>query len=163
MIWVLFYFAIINLLTLSLVDNSILEALISINHRHAVQAFAMADGGAMVGAEQIYTVLARDYCNSQDIPEQLNLDQQDWQFNEPERNLRFVLENPRCIYRGEGEYGFEFNSQGFCPPAQKTVLVKVSVKYTDYYSVQVGEDGEAVLVFDHREFIYPARITSLKV
>jgi len=61
LVWVLFYFAIINLLILSLMDISTLEAMISINHRHAVQAFAMADGGALVGTEQIYTLLARDY------------------------------------------------------------------------------------------------------
>ncbi len=162
LIWVLFYFVIIDILVLSLMNNSILEALISINHRHAIQAFAMADGGALVGVEQVYTILARDYSNSQDIPEQLELEQQEWQFNESGRSLRFVLENPRCTYQGDGECRFQFNSQGFCPPAHKTVLMEVGVKYTDYYTIPYG-GGEAVLVFDHREFIYPARITSLKI
>lgn len=163
MIWVLFYFALINLLALSLVDISIWESLISINHRHAVQAFAMADGGAMAGTEQIYTILARDYSESQDIPEQLNLDQNDWQFGETGRTVSFGLENPHCIYRREGECGFRFSSQGFCSPAHITVLVDVGVEYNDYYVTQHGVGGEAVLVFDHREFIYPAQITSLKM
>ncbi len=163
MIWVIFYFALFYLLALSFVEVSMLEDLISINHHRDAQAFAMADGGALMGAEQIYIMLARDYHASQEIPEQLTLDQQEWTFNEAGRELRFSLENPRRISQAVGVCCFQFMSKGDCAPAQKKMLVEVRVKFTDCYLIHYEADGTAVLVFDHRDFIYPAQITSLEI
>lgn len=162
LIWVLFYFVLFEILALSFMNDSILEVLISINHRWEVQAFAMADGGAIAGAEQIYMILSRDYSHSQEIPAQLTLDQQQWQFDGQGKNLSFKMENPRRVFQADGECGFQFRSQGDCAPAQKKLLVEVRIKFTDYYRIHYGTDGIALLIFDHRDFIYPAQITSLQ-
>lgn len=159
LIWVMFYFALFYLLAVSFMDASIMENLISINHSRDIQAFAMADGGALMGAEQIYSILNRDYRASREIPEQLTLAQKKWIFSEQGRNMSFELGNPRCISQGDGECSFQFYCQGDYAPAQKLILVEVRVRFIDYYGIQI-QDGSVQMVFDRR-FIYPAQITSM--
>lgn len=163
LIWVLFFFALFSLLALYFMDASTMEALISSNHRHDVQAFALADGGALLGAEQIYTILVRDYSTRQEIPQQISLNQQEWRSPEAGSVLSFYLDSPRLVSQTDGECNYQFFSQGNCAPAQKKVQVEVCVKYIDYYQVQYAEDGTAILIFDHREFIYPVKISALKI
>lgn len=163
LIWVLFYFVLFALLALAFMDDSMLEGMISINHYRDVQAFAMADGGASMGAEQIYAILNRDYRNSQEIPEEIILDQQEWAFNAEGSDVGFLLENPRRISEDDGACCFQFTSQGDCDAAQKKIQVEVRVKYTDCYLIQYAADGTAIITFDHRDFTYPAQITSLKI
>jgi len=158
LIWVLFLFMFLSLLALYFMDASVMEALISSNHRRDVQAFAMADAGASMGAEQIYAVLARDYAFSQEIPGQITLDQQKWNFDGGHAELSFTLASPQLVSRTEGECIYQFVSQGDCAPARKKIQVKVRVQYTDFFVVYYTEDGAAVLVFDHRDFYYPAGI-----
>lgn len=160
LIWVLFLFMFLSLLALYFMDASVMEALISSNHRRDVQAFAMADAGALMGAEQTYSVLVRDCTFSQEIPAQINLDQQKWNFGENGTEPSFLLEMPQLISQTEGECIYQFTSQGNCSPAQKKIQVKVRVKYTDYYVVQYMEDGSAVLIFDYRAFHYPVQLSS---
>lgn len=163
LIWVLFFFGLFYLLALSFINESSLEALISLNHHRDVQAFAMADGGALLGAEQIYKILARDYKHEQELPEQLVLDQQEWAFHEGGKEIRFTLENPRRISQADGEGCFQFISRGECASAQKKILVDVKVKYVDYFIFQYAADGTTVLLFDYRDFIYPAEVAAIKI
>jgi hypothetical protein len=162
LVWVLFYFLLLYLIAISFANISFLEELISINYRQAAQAFEMADGGVLVGVEQIYIILERDYSHNQDIPTELILSRQEWIFNESGKETRFYLENPKCIYFDGKECRFQFISQGVSLPAQKGLLVVVQVEFLDIYKMEFDTDGGAVAVFDHREFIYPAKIISLQ-
>jgi hypothetical protein len=156
LVWVIFCFLLFYLIAMSFADSSFLEGLISINHRQAAQAFEMADGGVLVGVEEIHTILEKDYSYSQDIPAELILSKQEWILNESGEELGFYLENPKCIYTGDKEFRFQFTSRGVSPRAQRSLVAKVQVEFADVYKVTA--DG---LVFDHREFIYPAKVVSL--
>lgn len=160
LLWVLFLFMFLSLMALYFMDASIMEVLISSNHRRDVQAFAMADAGVSMGSEQIYAVLVRDYSSSQEIPGQINLDQQKWNFDGDHSELSFLLTFPQMVSRTEGECIYQFISQGDCAPARKKIQVKVRVQYTDFFVVYYREDGAVVLVFDHRDFHYPVRIST---
>lgn len=163
LLWILFYFTLFFLIAISFLDTSTLESLISINHQRDTQAFAMADGGTLMGAELIYSMLNSEYSASQVIPAQLMLDQHEWTFNTSGRMISFYLDNPTLIAQGDGECCFQFISQGNCAPAQKKLIVVVRVKFTDYYQIQYGTDANAQLIFNHRQFNYPAQITSMKI
>lgn len=158
LVWVICYFMLLYLIAMSFVDHSFLEGLTSINYRQAAQAFEMADGGVLVGVEQIHTILERDYSHSKDIPAELILSQQEWILNESGKELGFYLENPRCIYADDKECRFQFTSKGVSHPAQRVLLAQVQVEFLDIYKVTT--DGG--LVFDHREFIPPAKLISLR-
>ncbi len=158
LVWVLFYFLLLYFIALSFTDSSFLEGLISINHRQAAQAFEMADGGVLVGVEEIYAILKSDYSQSQDIPAELILSKQEWILNESGKEMGFYLENPKCIYVDDDECRFQFVSRGFSSPAQRDLLAEVQVEFLDIYII--AADGG--LVFDRREFIPPAKLISLE-
>ena len=158
LVWVLFYFLLLYLIAISLADISLLEGLISINYRQAAQAYEMAEGGVLVGVEQIQDILESDYSYSQDIPTELILPKQEWILNEAGREMRFYLENPKCVYVDGGKCRFKFTSKGFSPPAQRILLAEVEVEFLDIYKVEV--DG--TMVFDRREFISPGRVVLFK-
>jgi hypothetical protein len=153
LVWVIFYFMLLYLIVISFTNSSFLEELISINHRQAAQAYEMADGGVLVGVEEVYDILQRDYSNSQDIPTELVLSKQEWILDESGKEMGFYLENPKCSGVDGGKCRFRFTSKGVCPPAQRILLVEVEVEFLDVYTP--GADG---LVFHHREFIYPAKV-----
>jgi hypothetical protein len=162
LVWVIFCFLLFYLIAMSFADSSFLEGLISINHRQAAQAFEMADGGVLVGIEEIHTILEKDYSYSQNIPAELILSKQEWILNESGEELGFYLENPKCIYTGDKECRFQFTSRGVSPRAQRSLVAEVQVEFTVVYKLESNGDEEAVAVFDHREFIYPAKVVSLK-
>lgn len=162
LVWVIFYFMLLYLIAMSCVNSSFLEELISINHRQAAQVYEMADGGVLVGVEEIYDILNRDYSNSQDIPAELVLSKQEWILNETGKGMGFYLENPKCSSVDGGKCRFRFTSKGVCPPAQRVLAVEVEVEFLDVYKIESHGDEEAVAVFDHREFVYPAKVVLLE-
>ncbi len=157
LVWVIFYFMLLYLIAMSFANSSFLEELISINHRQAAQAYEMADGGVLVGVEEIYVILKKDYSNSQDIPTELILSKKEWILHESGKEMGFYLDNPKCVYVDEDECHFKFISKGVSPPAQRVLVAKVQVEFLDIY--KIAADGG--LIFDHREFIPPAKIISL--
>ena len=158
LVWVLFYFLLLYLIAISLADISLLEGLISINYRQAAQAYEMAEGGVLVGVEQIQDILESDYSYSQDIPTELILPKQEWILNEAGREMRFYLENPKRVYVDGSKCRFRFTSKGVCPPAQRILVAEVEVEFLEIYKVEV--DG--TMVFDRREFISPGRVVLFK-
>lgn len=154
LVWVLFYFLLLYLIAVSLADISFLEGLISINFRQAAQAYEMAEGGVLVGVEQVYDILDSNHSNSPDIPTELMLSKQEWVLNEAGREMRFHLENPKRVYVDGSKCRFRFTSKGVCPPAQRILVAEVEVEFLDVYKVAV--DG--TMVFDRREFISPGRV-----
>lgn len=163
LLWTLFFSTLLYLLVLAFFNTSLMENFISINHYRDVQAFAMADGGATTGTELIYQILQHDYCNCPEIPEQLLLEQQDWRFDEAGLEMGFYLENPSRLSLAEGQCVFRFVSKGDCAAAHKKLQVDVRVEFIDYYLIQYAEDGTALLVFDHREFVYPSQIAAIRI
>jgi hypothetical protein len=158
MVGVLFYFLLLYIIAVAFMDSSSLEGLISINHRQDAQAFEMAEGGILVGVEEIYSILKSDYSHSQDIPAELSLSQKEWILHESGKEIRFYLDNPKCVYVDEDECHFKFTSKGVSLPAQKSLVAEVQVEFLDIY--KIAADGG--LVFDHREFIPPAKIISFQ-
>lgn len=161
LVWVIFSFLLFYIIAVAFADSSFLEGLISINHRQAVQAFEMADGGVLVGVEEVYDILNRDYSYSQDIPAELILSKQEWILTEAGPELGFYLENPKCIYADDKECRFQFTSRGVSSGAQRSLVAEVQVEFTVVYKLESNGDEEAVAVFDHREFIYPAKVVLL--
>lgn len=161
LVWVIFGSLLLYLIAMSFADSSFLEGLISINHRQAAQAFEMADGGVLVGVEEIYDILNRDHSYSKDIPTELILSKQEWILNDSGQELGFYLENPKCIYTDDKECRFQFTSRGVSPRAQRSLVAEVQVEFTDVYKIESDADGGAVAVFDHREFTNPAKIILL--
>ncbi|MCK9314447.1 MAG: hypothetical protein M0P20_10405 [Methanocorpusculum sp.] len=158
LVWVIFYFMLLYLIAMSFANSSFLEELISINHRQDAQAFEMAEGGVLAGVEGIYTIMESDYSHSQDIPTELILSKKEWILHESGKEMGFYLDNPKCVYVDEDECHFKFTSKGVSLPAQKSLVAKVQVEFLDVYAIEA--DGG--LVFDHREFIPPAKIISLQ-
>ncbi len=158
LVGVLFYFLLLYIIAVAFVDSSFLEGLISINHRQNAQAFEMAEGGVLVGVEQIYAILESDYSHSQDIPTELILSKKEWILHESGKEMGFSLENPKCTYVNGGKCHFKFTSKGVSLPAQKSLVAEVQVQFLDIY--KIAADGG--LVFDRREFIPPAKIISLQ-
>lgn len=162
MVAVLFYFLLFYIIAVAFMDASFLEGLISINHRQNAQAFEMADGGVLAGAEQIYAILESDYRYSQDIPTELILSKKEWILHESGRELAFSLENPKCTYVDGGECHFKFISKGVCLKAQRSLEAEVQVEFLDIYKLVSDAEGGVSAVFDHREFISPAKIISFQ-
>lgn len=158
LVWVIFYLLLFFIIAASFADSSFLEGLISINYHHSAQAFEMAEGGVLVGAEEIHTILDRDYSYTQEIPAEIILSKQEWILNESGKELSFLLENPKCVYADDKECHFQFASQGICPPAQKTLVAEVQVEFLDVYKIE----ADGTMIFDHRQFFKPARIVSLR-
>lgn len=162
LVWVIFCFMLLYLIAMSLANSSLLEESISFNYRQAAQAYEMADGGVLVGVEEVYDILKRDHGNSQDIPNELILSKQEWILNESGREMGFYLENPKCSGVESGKCRFQFISKGVSPPAQRILAAEVEVEFLDIYKIEFDIDGGAVTVFDHREYIYPAKIISIE-
>lgn len=161
LVGVLFYFLLLYIIAVAFVDSSFLEGLISINHHKNAQAFEMADGGVLVGVEQIYAILESDYSHSQDIPTELILSKKEWILQESGREMGFSLENPKCTYVDDDECHFKFTSKGVSLKAQRSLVAEVEVEFLDIYKLVSDADGGVVAVFDHREFINPAKVISL--
>lgn len=155
---VLFYFLLLYIIAAAFVNSSFLEGLISVNYRQNAQAFEMADGGVLVGVEQIYAILESDYSYRQDIPTELILSKKEWVLHGLGAEMGFSLENPKCIYVDDDECHFKFTSKGVSLKAQRSLVAQVQVEFLDIYKIEA--DGG--LVFDHREFIPPAKIISLQ-
>lgn len=162
LLWVIYSFLLFYIIAISFSESSFLEELISINYRQAAQAFEMADGGILVGVEEIYSILERDCSHSQDIPEELTLSKQRWAFNEYGKEIEFYLENPKCIYLDDNECRFQLSSRGVSLPAQRNLQAEVQVEFLDIYKIEYDAGGEAFTVFERREFLYPAKIISLQ-
>lgn len=158
LVWVLFYFMLLYLVAFSYTNSFFLEELMSINYLQTAQAFEMADGGVLVGMEEIYEILKNEYSYSQDIPMNLILSKNEWILNETAKEMGFYLENPKCIYIDNEGCCFQFISKGFTLKAQKELLAKVQVDFLDIYII--NEDGG--LIFDRREFIPPPKLISLE-
>lgn len=158
LLWVLFYCLLFFSIVITFTDSTFLEGLISINHHKSAQAFEMADGGVLVAVQEIHAILERDHSLSQDIPAELILSKQEWLLNESEQEIGFYLENPKCSNVSGNECRFQFSSRGFCPPAQRVLLVEAAVEFLDIYKIEA--DGS--MVFDHREYFKPARIVSVR-
>lgn len=162
LVWVIFYLMLLYLIVVSFANSSFLEGLMSVNHRQAAQAYEMADGGVLVGVKEIYDILKRDYSNSQDIPAELVLSKQEWILHESGREMGFYLENPKCSGVDGDKCRFQLVSKGVSPPAQRTLAAEVQVEFLDIYKIEFDVGGGVVSVFDHREFIYPAEIISIR-
>lgn len=162
LVWVIFCFLLFYLIAISFVDSSSLVELISSNYYRAAQAFEMADGGILAGLEQVYSILEKDYSYSPDIPAKLILPKQEWILHESGKELRVNLSNPKCIYIGDNEWRFEFTSRGVSFPAQRVLAAEIQVEFTVVYKIENDANGGAVAVFDHREFIYPAKVVLLQ-
>ena len=158
LVGVLFYFLLLYIIAVAFMDSSFLEGLISINHCQDAQAFERAEGGVLAGVEEIYSILKSDYSHSQDIPTELILSHKEWILHESGKEIRFYLDNPKCVYVDEDECHFKFTSKGVSLPAQKSLVAEVQVEFLDIY--KIAADGG--LVFDRREFIPPAKIISFQ-
>lgn len=150
LLYVLLLLTLMGILGTAMMSVSVLENKMSNYSVKAEKSYCLADAGNEVGAELIYELLAFDYSNQEDLPEEVTLEKNVVEFGDNGKQKALVKEIKKeyqdadyCIYSLKvtgNYYGIE-----------KKVETKIKYIYTEYYYYSFFEDGSiASKTFEYR-------------
>lgn len=162
LVMVMVFMALVTIVVISMLDTSVMEALISRNIRDGEQAFQLAEGAVFLGVEQSYQVLSQNYRTVEILPAVLELAETNFTDSVDGKTVEMQVSNPRLIEQRSDYCIYEIRGQGTCPPAQYRLKVQVRFDYLEYHSLHYGTDGSVSMAFSHRDFLDRGKIIRME-
>lgn len=162
LVMVMVFMALVTIVVISMLDTSVMEALISRNIRDAEQAFQLAEGAVFLGVEQSYQVLSQNYRTVEILPAVLELAETNFTDSVDGKTVEMQVSNPRLIEQRSDYCIYEIRGQGTCPPAQYRLKVQVRFDYLEYHSLHYGTDGSVSMAFSHRDFLDRGKVIKME-
>lgn len=162
LILVMVFLLLVTVIVVSMLDTSVIEALISRNSWDGEQAFQLAEGAVLLGIEQTYQVLSHHYRTVETLPAWIELAETSFTDSINGQTVQMQINRPTLMEQHHNYCVYEIRGQGSCPPAQYRLKVQVRFDFLEYFSPQYGEDGSVVgLEFSHRDYLHRGKVIKM--